>query len=414
MKVVRIFALLSLSMSGCIEGRSPRQPSIMEWQGEWGQWSAVGHGRASGASISIFACDAGTLTCRFRYDSESPKSSVCRSSSEDGGLLRISDSRARAQFYDLNGAPSDCFLEIEKIQSTDSRELHLVGRSGSMCPIYCSGEPNFPPVYPFRSPTVYPYSATRDCFTDSRRSRQVWCSEKKVQEFEQQLEGLRLEIERLNHSNEHDRFRAIREDILARCDGSADPKGCLLTSYSGAIAGMQSSVVSAREAHDRDAAAIRTPGDPARGSQLIDRIEGVYKRRFESSTGAGEKRSAENTLEIVRVSRERVFFRVHLEAPNDSICSLSGLARYSLKGVLVYEDPDPPADPADAPCVLQFEESGPELRILDPGHPCTRRHCGIRGGFHGQAFPLSARSPIRNIERLRSSRQYKEALERLK
>jgi hypothetical protein len=414
MKSIWMMPVLLLFLSGCSEPHSSSQPPIMEWQGEWGQWSADGHGRIYGASISIFSCDATALTCRFRYDSESPGSSVCRSSGKDGGLLRISDSRAKAQFLDYDGAPADCYLEIEKIQSPGKKELRLLSRSGGKCLSYCSGEPNFPSLYPFQSETVYPDLATRDCFADSRRSRQIWCRDQKVQEFDQQLEGFRLEIQRLSHTDELSRFRKIREEILAKCDGVADPKDCLLSAYTNSIAEMQLSEKNARETRDRDAKAIRTRGDPAQGSKLIDRLEGVYKRAFQNSTAAGGKYTSENILEIVRVSEDTVYFRTHLEAFNTSLCGLAGLARYSSKGVLVFEDPELPPDSADEPCMLQIEETAKEIRMLDPSHSCTRLHCGVRGGFHLQSFPLSSRSPIGYMEVLKNSKEYQKALKQWK
>jgi hypothetical protein len=38
----------------------------------------------------------------------------------------------------------------------------------------------------------------------------------------------------------------------------------------------------------------------------------------------------------------------------------------------------------------------------------------MRGGFHMQSFPVDARRPIRYMERLKNSREYKEALQQLK
>jgi hypothetical protein len=414
MKSQWIITVLSLFLPGCTKVPSSIQPPIMEWQGEWGQWSADSRGRLYGASISVFSCDATDLTCRFRYDSESAESSICSGSGKDGNLLRISGSRAKGQFLDYDGAPTDCFLEIEKIKSPGGKELRLLNHPGGECLKYCSGEPNFPSVYPFRSETVYPSFAARDCFADPRKSREVWCRDQKVQEFDQQLEGLRLQIQRLSHTNELGQFRKIREEILAKCNESADPRSCLLSSYTNAVAEMQLSEKNARETHERDSKAIRTPGDPVQGSALIRRLEGVYKSRFQNSTAAGEKYLSENLLEIVRVSEDTVYFRTHLEAYNMSRCGLSGLARYSLKGVLVFTDPEPSSDSDGEPCMLQLEETANEIRMLDPGHPCTRQHCGIRGGFHLQSFPLSARRPIHYLERLKDSKEFKRALQQLK
>ncbi|MBZ5499853.1 MAG: hypothetical protein LAP85_25930 [Acidobacteriia bacterium] len=413
MKNVLMATVLLMLLSGCTRGPSSGQPAIQEWQGEWGQWSADGRGHNYGASISIFGCDAAALTCRFRYDSESPQSR-CGGSDKDRNLLRIAGSRAKGQLYDYEGKPAECYLEFEKIGSSGKKELRLLSYSGNECPDYCAGKPNFPSAYPFKTTAVYPSLATRDCFADARKSRGVWCSDQKIQEFDQQLEGLNRQIQTLNHTNDYRRVRNMREEMLARCEGAADARDCLLSSYTKAVADMQLSEKNAREAHDRDVESMKAPGDPVEGSKLIDRIEGVYKRRFQNTTAAGEKYTSENILEIVRVSEDTVYFRTHIEAYNTSMCSLSGLARYSRKGVLVFVDPQPPFDPLNEPCLLQFEETPKEIRMLDPGHPCARLHCGMRGGFHMQSFPVDARRPIRYMERLKNSREYKEALQQLK
>ena len=414
MRNALVATVLLLSLSGCTNGPSSVQPSILEWQGEWGHWTADGRGHTYGASISIFGCNATALTCRFRYDSESPQSR-CTGSGYDGNLLRISDSRAKGQFFDYEGKPSECYLEFEKVQSSGRKELRLLSHSGVECSRYCTGDRlNYPSAYPFRTAAAYPPDTTRDCFADSRKSRAVWCGDRKIQEFDQQLKELGLRIDTLNHTNNHHAIRSVREGILTQCDGAADARDCLFSAYTKAVADWQLSEKDAREAHGRDLEAMKTPGDPIQGSKLIDRVEGVYRRRFQNATADGRKYTSENTLEIVRVSEDTVYFRIHLEAYNTSTCSLSGLARYSRKGVLVFADPESPLDDLNEPCLLQFEETPNEIKMLDPGNPCTRLHCGVRGGFDNQSFPVSSRKPIAYMEQLKNSREYKAAMKQLK
>ena len=112
------------------------------------------------------------------------------------------------------------------------------------------------------------------------------------------------------------------------------------------------------------------------------------------------------------------YFRTDLKFYNGASCGLSGLARYSVKGTLVFDDPLPPqlSFANDAHCRLQLEETSNEVKLLDPGGPCARSHCGIRGGFNGAAFSVSSRRPITQMrmQRLKNSTGYKKALKQLK
>jgi len=403
--------LLSLLISFA-EGLSQNQSTVQEWQGEWGQWSSDGRGHIYGASISIFNCDPTALTCRFRYTSESAQSS-CRSSG-DTSLLRISDSRGKGQFFHYDGAPAECYLELEKIQTAGKKGLRLLGQSGTDCANYCIGTSNFPSAYEFKTQAVYPQSSEKECYADPRKAREIWCTDHKIQELDQEFDKLQRRIDTLNHTKEYRKLPGIREEIFTRCEGAADVRECLLSSFTKVVSDMDLLKKSAQEAHDREQKALLTPGDPVKGSELIGRIEGVYKKRFKNKMADETEYTSENVLEIVRVSKDAVYFRTRLQFYNGASCGLSGLARYSIKGVLVFDDPKPPSWPGDEPCRLQIEETAKEVRMLDPGGPCARSHCGIRGGFGSEAFSVSARRPIRYLKQLKNSRQYKEALKQLK
>ena len=394
-------------------GASQSQSSIQAWQGEWGQWASDGRGHYYGASISLFACDSTTLTCRFRYNSESAESR-CSSSREEESVFRINDSTGKAQFMDYEGKPADCYLNFEKIEASGKRELRLINQSGGKCAEYCTAGLNFPSAYPFKSIGIYPSLHTAQCFADPRKSREIWCADQQIQRLDQQLNETRLRIDALKRTNEHRKVPEIREEILARCNGAEEVRECLFSSLTKASSSMQLLEKKAREDYDSEVKALLTPGNPIDGSKLIRRMEGVYNRKFQNTLASGEKYASENVLEIVRISDNAAYFRTHLEFYNGASCGLSGLARYSIKGILVFDDPEPPSWADDTRCRLRFEETSDEIRLLDPDGSCARAHCGIRGGFDREAFPVSSRRPIPNMTKLKNSKEYRKSLEQLK
>jgi hypothetical protein len=50
-----------------------------------------------------------------------------------------------------------------------------------------------------------------------------------------------------------------------------------------------------------------------------------------------------------------------------------------------------------------------EVRLLDPDNSC-QAYCGARGHVDGAAFPRSARRPIRYLDRLKRSTEYRESI----
>lgn len=412
MKDILLIAVVLIALSA---SAAQGAPGIVEWQGQWGQWTLPDGGRnLYGASVSIFACDASASTCRFRFDSESP-ASRCSTSGDNGSVLQINGSTAKGEILSYDGSHSGCYLEFEKQQAPGKKELRLLNSPSAACEYFCTEHKlNFPPSYAFRAAVEYPLLSTRECFADARKSREVWCADPKVQELDEKLKTLGERIDDLSNSNEmYNKLPGNRENILAQCDHAANISVCLSSSYENVLAELGQTEKKAQEAHDKDEMAMETPGDPAAASELIGRIDGVYKERFANQLVDGQGYESEDILEIVRVSENTVYFRTHLEFYNGHECNLWGLARFSRKGVLVYDDPEPPLDPEDPHCRLQFEVSADKITILDPKQTCKSFNCGMRGAFDGEDFALSARRPIKYMQLLKNSEEYKEALEQL-
>ena len=156
-----------------------------------------------------------------------------------------------------------------------------------------------------------------------------------------------------------------------------------------------------------------TPATPAQ--QAMERIAGVYKHRFTSGlivpgVEETEPYQAEDIIEIVPYDREHVYVRVHLDFFNGHSCGIYGMARFE-NGMFVYRDPEPPII-GGPPCVLKVGEENGKLTLTDRpvsggGRTCEA-YCGVRGSLNYENG-MDQRRPIRYLERLKASRQYKEA-----
>ena len=149
---------------------------------------------------------------------------------------------------------------------------------------------------------------------------------------------------------------------------------------------------------------------------LAGSIEGVYKRRFMNAINAGadrpaERYLAEDVVEIVRQDPDHVYLRAYLEFASGHTCSVWGIAARE-GGEFVYRQPGVPAQ-GEAPCTLKLSVQ-PGKIVLDDrdaaGIATCRAKCGARGTLSGYAVERKARRPIRYMNRLQESRQYREAV----
>ena len=149
---------------------------------------------------------------------------------------------------------------------------------------------------------------------------------------------------------------------------------------------------------------------------LATSIEGVYKRRFMNAINAGadrpaERYLAEDVVEIVRQDADHVYLRAYLEFANGHTCSVWGIAGREGED-FVYRQQTMPA-PGEAPCTLKVNVQ-PGKIVLDDrdaaGTATCRAKCGARGTLSGYAVERKARRPIRYMNRLQESRQYREAV----
>jgi len=149
---------------------------------------------------------------------------------------------------------------------------------------------------------------------------------------------------------------------------------------------------------------------------LAGSIEGVYKRRFMNAVNAGadrpaERYLAEDVVEFVRQDADHLYLRAYLEFANGHTCSVWGIAAREGED-FVYRQQTPPAT-GEAPCTLKVSVQ-PGKIVLDDrdatGLATCRAKCGARGTLSGYTIERKARRPIRYMNRLQESRQYREAV----
>ena len=151
---------------------------------------------------------------------------------------------------------------------------------------------------------------------------------------------------------------------------------------------------------------------------IMKDMAGVYKQRFTSGLitpgkapmEADQTYQAEDVIEIVPYDDTRMYFRARLQFYNGHVCSISGLARHQ-NGAFVFHAPDTAGMVDD--CTLTIASSNDALTMTDrvsPDGPATcSAHCGARGSFSNVSMKNTTRRPIRYLDRILASPQYKEA-----
>jgi hypothetical protein len=138
----------------------------------------------------------------------------------------------------------------------------------------------------------------------------------------------------------------------------------------------------------------------------LDHLAGVYRYSVPNPTTENGEWSSrlENILEIVPHTSASVYFRVHLAFEYAHFCDIWGIATVA-DGALVYRGP--PSEVDGRSCQLHLAVANGKLIPNDPDSICKSQTCGARGYYNAATgFILSARRPIRYMERLLASPQY--------
>ena len=139
----------------------------------------------------------------------------------------------------------------------------------------------------------------------------------------------------------------------------------------------------------------------------VGSVAGVYKERMTLGQVDGPDYSAENVLEIVRLSDRDAYFRTRLFFDNGHSCDMSGVARVSADVLVYREHMDNGRD-----CVFTIRVDNARITFGDADSACRSYYCGMRGAFDDVEFDLRSRRTIRTMTRLKHSREFVEALER--
>lgn len=144
----------------------------------------------------------------------------------------------------------------------------------------------------------------------------------------------------------------------------------------------------------------------------IAAIEGVYKQRH-AIEAVSESRNldVEDVVEVVRYDDAHVYLRARLWFHNGHVCGVSGIAARE-GDAFVYREPAPGRG-GTYQCTLTVRTVGDQLMLTDrvgDEATCSATHCGVNGNLRDYTIALSKRRPIRYMDRLKSSRQYLQAI----
>ncbi|MBC3883267.1 hypothetical protein H8K35_18065 [Undibacterium sp. LX40W] len=147
-------------------------------------------------------------------------------------------------------------------------------------------------------------------------------------------------------------------------------------------------------------------------SDLIRKIEGVYKHRFGNGLVSGEKYQSEDIVEIVSYSEDAIYFRASLQFYNGHTCGISGIAKFS-NDAFVYQSDKYQTE--QKVCTLKISSNNGSLNLTDrinaeSSSSCSA-YCGARGSLANYDISLAKKRNIRYMPLILKSRQYVEAVE---
>lgn len=145
-------------------------------------------------------------------------------------------------------------------------------------------------------------------------------------------------------------------------------------------------------------------GDTSVATRVIDEIDGVYKRRILNRTMDGDQYESEDILEIVRMSKNSIYFKTSLEFDNGHQCNLHGLATYRNNHRFLFIDTE--VDEQKRTCLLTITPTKTGLELAELNEAC-RAYCGVRGTFNGIRFNKSLRIPFPPLPPLKQSHDQK-------
>lgn len=156
------------------------------------------------------------------------------------------------------------------------------------------------------------------------------------------------------------------------------------------------------------AALVGAVSPPALAGPDVASLAGVYKHLQQPSTEDGVTSRSEDILEIVPygTAKDKAYFRLFIRFANYHSCDATGIARTTRTG-LSYD-----AVIRGTACNMQIDFTPTGLKIEDREGLCRFSFCGARGSLNWTSpIMRKDRRPIRYLERILESNQYKDAVE---
>ena len=266
------------------------------------------------------------------------------------------------------------------------------------CMNYCTGKA--PYEGEMKRFSEKPLAENKACLTQKAPGWTTWCQDEYFQKQDADLIAIAAEAETAGHQPLKDDDASFPQSAILACDNAVDAGRCLREKYDARKKSLLAMKARVDEEEKKIIEALKTPGDDSEANKLIARLEGVYKTQFNNEDVSGEKYRSEDVLEIVRVAKNAIYFKVHVDFSNGHSCGLFGKAIYSEIGQLAFKVNE---------CSGTIGIDGDDIRLDDRGGTC-KAYCGARGSISDTHFPLSKKRVIRYMKSLKDSKDYKDAI----
>lgn len=379
----RLFSRFVVPFGACLSVVSSVHAAPADFQGEWFLL-----GPAQKTVIDIRKCDDQKKVCKITASTEAATDLRC---SFIGEL--VIDSATHASHK------SDyCLFDVTL--TPGARPGLKVSASGEKCSAHCVGALKWPtePTPLYQRDNFVEFSSA--CFDQKSPSMTAQCNSPDVFAASAAYEAAVYRADTamggvIEGKRTYAFLKEGREAILRACDKNASPSSCLIEAFKKESARL-SDLSGSRDK------VLNESGSSADARALIGRLEGVYKQKTKSGFVTGEEYTAEDVLEIVKVSDNSIYFKTVLHFYNGHKCGLSGVANYRKAGGFVYEEV------GDSACRLLIEPKKNQISFTDLAN--CKNYCGARGSWNGSAFATSQKRKIKYLPTILKSDDYKNAL----
>lgn len=151
----------------------------------------------------------------------------------------------------------------------------------------------------------------------------------------------------------------------------------------------------------------QTPASRSDSAAFLSRVAGVYKAQFQNGNIDGDKYQSEDILEVVPIDDHAAYVRMTLEFFNGHSGGIYGIAIYR-KDSLMYDN----GKDGDQRCIIEYIWSSEKVVTkadYDKTPGCSFYH-GARGSLDSAEFLVKRKQTIRYMQRLKDSREFKEAM----